>query len=658
MGKENQLLEAAASGNLIKVEKLLGGTKWKKPQRITADDDEEQEEPPFIPVIEKKIEVTHINVNCTDENGSTPLILASLNGHRDIVYVLLQYSAGIHATDGQGNSALHMAAWQNRPDVVELLLLNGASVDLPNAMGSTALHFACQYCQSGKPFSVIKLLQGNANIYIRNCDRDNALDLASRFDKREAVSLLIDSDVNVIQDCAHALVEACRNGRKEVVETFLESGADPNCVDERTGTSPLHEAVRFFRLYVAELLLQFGAKPGVTNSGQQSALDIAMGHPEAKRQQYIAIFEEYNGKAPRIPRVVKEKEQLAGIDKQKETLMAMTYPLLKNKKTWTSNSREYCSATTEGHPCTNLLDDDPCSLWIMPGAGAYNWVVFDFTSVFTLTGVRILGWESKQMMRTFIIETGESLTGPWQDVQKYRADIIGPEEPNEPGEVQDFQGFYASSRFWRIVIADNYGAEITSFHGLQFYGVENEVLSWFEGLNMAKYCRPFVEKGFNQMSELAKVTEKDVTDIVSLPGHKKKIFLALEPIKSKYNMTSSLRWQVPPVNQVTTEKPLPEFSVLGDPLSGGELVLKVHGGAEIIGNPKSKMVSFGPGNPSRASFNNIALKPPGKYLLEVRSTLNQSLFLRAPSTIVVDFPPKKGEELDKVFQDLEDLLKI
>jgi len=24
--------------------------------------------------------------------------------------------------------------------------------------------------------------------------------------------------------------------------------------------------------------------------------------------------------------------------------------------------------------------------------------------------------------------------------------------------------------------------------------LENEVLSWFEGLNMAKYCRPFVER--------------------------------------------------------------------------------------------------------------------------------------------------------------------
>lgn len=41
------------------------------------------------------------------------------------------------------------------------------------------------------------------------------------------------------------------------------------------------------------------------------------------------------------------------------------------------------------------------------------------------------------MMRTFIIETGKSLTGPWESVQKYRADIIGPEEPNEPGRERE-----------------------------------------------------------------------------------------------------------------------------------------------------------------------------------------------------------------------------
>ena len=51
----------------------------------------------------------------------------------------------------------------------------------------------------------------------------------------EAVSLLIDSDIGVIESCTNALVEACRNGRKEIVETFLESGADPNLISDRTG---------------------------------------------------------------------------------------------------------------------------------------------------------------------------------------------------------------------------------------------------------------------------------------------------------------------------------------------------------------------------------------------------------------------------------------
>lgn len=77
------------------------------------------------------------------------------------------------------------------------------------------------------------------------------------------------------------------------------------------------------------------------------------------------------------------------------------------------------------------------------------------------------------------------------------------------------------------------------------------------------------------------------------------------------------------------------------------------GGAEIVGEAKVKLVSFGPQNPSRAVFKNVALKPrkkfiiylslcdiglipsAGKYLLEVRCLENQSLCLRAPSTITV-----------------------
>jgi len=45
-----------------------------------------------------------------------------------------------------------------------LIILAHLKVDLPNAMGSTSLHFACQYCQAGKPFSIIKLLQVSCDV--------------------------------------------------------------------------------------------------------------------------------------------------------------------------------------------------------------------------------------------------------------------------------------------------------------------------------------------------------------------------------------------------------------------------------------------------------------------------------------------------------------
>ena len=46
---------------------------------------------------------------------------------------------------------------------------------------------------------------------------------------------------------------------------------------------------------------------------------------------------------------------------------------------------------------------------MIPEAGGYNWVVFDFGSPFMLNGVRIYGWEDTQMVRQFIVETGETL---------------------------------------------------------------------------------------------------------------------------------------------------------------------------------------------------------------------------------------------------------
>lgn len=77
--------------------------------------------------------------------------------------------------------------------------------------------------------------------------------------------MLLDSNPEVVTACVRPLVLACQLGRMEMVEILLEAGMDPNMVDDRSGTSPLHEAMRFYREDIAKLLLSFGASPDSEN---------------------------------------------------------------------------------------------------------------------------------------------------------------------------------------------------------------------------------------------------------------------------------------------------------------------------------------------------------------------------------------------------------
>ena len=52
----------------------------------------------------------------------------------------------------------------------------------------------------------------------------------------------------------------------EIIELLLEHGANPN-VQDFTGRTPLHEAVRYENFYLVKLLLNYGAKTNIkTNS--------------------------------------------------------------------------------------------------------------------------------------------------------------------------------------------------------------------------------------------------------------------------------------------------------------------------------------------------------------------------------------------------------
>ncbi|XP_064789038.1 acyl-CoA-binding domain-containing protein 6-like, partial [Oncorhynchus masou masou] len=81
------------------------------------------------------ISAKEVDVNAKDE-GRNLLHWACDRGHKDLVSVLLQNSAGINSQDDEGQTALHYASACEFADVVELLLQAGADPSMKDQEGS------------------------------------------------------------------------------------------------------------------------------------------------------------------------------------------------------------------------------------------------------------------------------------------------------------------------------------------------------------------------------------------------------------------------------------------------------------------------------------------------------------------------------------------
>ena len=68
-----------------------------------------------------------IDVNATDETGSTPLLEAARYGHDDICRILISAGANLKSKDRDGKTALQLAIQGNHDDVVRVLKQAGAN---------------------------------------------------------------------------------------------------------------------------------------------------------------------------------------------------------------------------------------------------------------------------------------------------------------------------------------------------------------------------------------------------------------------------------------------------------------------------------------------------------------------------------------------------
>jgi len=68
-----------------------------------------------------------VDVNATDETGSTPLLEAARYGHDDICRILIAAGANLKSKDRDGKTALQLAIQGNHDDVVRVLKQAGAN---------------------------------------------------------------------------------------------------------------------------------------------------------------------------------------------------------------------------------------------------------------------------------------------------------------------------------------------------------------------------------------------------------------------------------------------------------------------------------------------------------------------------------------------------
>uniref|UniRef100_A0A673AG96 Ankyrin repeat and sterile alpha motif domain containing 1B n=1 Tax=Sphaeramia orbicularis TaxID=375764 RepID=A0A673AG96_9TELE len=281
MGKEQELLEAARTGNVALVEKLLSGKKGILGSSSGS-----------IPLPNLLSMWKGLNVNCTDSSGYTPLHHASLNGHREVVLKLLQFEASTNVADSKGCFPLHLAAWRGDVDIVRILIHHGPShcrVNQQNHERETALHCAAQY---GHSDVVSVLLQELTDPTMRNSRQETPLDLAALYGRLQVVCMLVSAHPNLMTSHTRRhtpLHLAARNGHHSTVQTLLEAGMDVNCVTENG--SALHEAALFGKMDVVRLLLDSGIDTNLRDSQGRTALEILREHPAPKSQQITALIQ-------------------------------------------------------------------------------------------------------------------------------------------------------------------------------------------------------------------------------------------------------------------------------------------------------------------------------------------------------------------------------
>ena len=224
-----------------------------------------------------------INTTSKENDGKTILMLAALNGYQPLLsHILNKPGINVNSKDSNGYTALALAATKAQVSIVKRLL-EYVDIDVPNSIGSTALIIAAE---SGKDEMVKEMLKKNADWRWQNHDGDTAFSKAIIHGHTSVVKALLDHNVKYhVADgpCANALHMACssKKTKPEMIDLLLREGLQIDARGAHKDT-PLHHACRVGNIDVAKTLLKWNANQFLEDNRGRTPLMVAWqnGHPD------------------------------------------------------------------------------------------------------------------------------------------------------------------------------------------------------------------------------------------------------------------------------------------------------------------------------------------------------------------------------------------
>ncbi|KAM9624367.1 ankyrin repeat domain-containing protein 27 isoform 2-T4 [Morphnus guianensis] len=229
-----KLLRAVADGDLEMVRYLL---EWMEEDLEDEDDTASTSKPEFChplcqcpkcgPAQKKfaRISANGLGVNVSNQDGFTPLHMAALHGHSELVCLLLKHGASISAKNAKHAVPLHLACQKGHFQVVKCLMDYNAKQNKKDIYGNTPLIYACL---NGQYETTALLLQHGASVNISNAKGNTALHEAVIGKNEALVDLLLQNGAMThIRNERNCTPADCAEPNSNIIK-LLETA--PSCV--------------------------------------------------------------------------------------------------------------------------------------------------------------------------------------------------------------------------------------------------------------------------------------------------------------------------------------------------------------------------------------------------------------------------------------------